>query len=287
MNVVIIGAGKMGSAIAKELATDDVPVTLWNRTPQTLDQLKLQISSASFKTSTDLKECVSTADVIITLLTSGAIVEEVLLSQDLLSLCKKSAIIVDMSTSGVATPHVLNKAIHAAGLRFVDAPVSGSMATIASHQLLVMASGDADAIEEVSPILMKFSKLVVNLGPAGNGQVMKLAVNMVVHTLNVAIAESLKIATLSGISLENAYDILDASVITSPFLKYKRPAFMQSDTPVAMRIDTVLKDMNLIQDLGNQLGITLFATPAIKDAYSEAVAQGLSDRDMARLIDAV
>ena len=116
---------------------------------------------------------------------------------------------------------------------------------------------------------------------------MKLAVNMVVHTLNVAIAESLKIATLSGISLENAYDILDASVITSPFLKYKRPAFMQSDTPVAMRIDTVLKDMNLIQDLGNQLGITLFATPAIKDAYSEAVAQGLSDRDMARLIDAV
>ena len=68
MNVVIIGAGKMGSAIAKELATDDVPVTLWNRTPQKLDQLKLQISSASFKTSTDLKECVSTADVIIALL---------------------------------------------------------------------------------------------------------------------------------------------------------------------------------------------------------------------------
>lgn len=284
-HVLIVGAGKMGSAIAKELAADGVSVTMWNRTAEKLDALKAEISSPSFSTSTDLQGAVSSADVIITLLTSGKIVEDVLLAPGLLESCKKSAIVIDMSTSGVDTPHILNKALSAVGLRFIDAPVSGSMATIASHQLLVMASGEASAIDEVTPLLMKFSKKVANLGPAGNGQVMKLAVNMIVHTLNAAIAESLAIATKGGIAIDSAYDILEESVIASPFLKYKRSAFTNPETAVAMRIDTVVKDMKLIAALGDQLELPLVATPAVLEAYEEAVSQGLADRDMARLLE--
>lgn len=284
-HVLIVGAGKMGSAIAKELAADGVTTTMWNRTAEKLDAIKSEISSPSFSTSTDLTSSVASADIIITLLTSGKIVEEVLLAPGLLDACKKSAIIVDMSTSGVDTPHILNKAITAAGLRFVDAPVSGSMATIASHQLLVMASGEASAIDEVTPVLMKFSKKVANLGAAGNGQVMKLAVNLIVHSLSAAIAESLAIATKGGIAIESAYDILEESVVAAPFLKYKRGAFTNPESPVAMRIDTVVKDMNLIAALGDQLGLPLVATPAVLQAYTEAVTQGLADRDMARLLE--
>jgi len=284
-NVLIVGAGKMGSAIAKELAADGVPTTMWNRTAEKLDALKKEITAPSFSTATDLKTSVSSADIIITFLTSGKTVEEVLLAPGLLEACKKTAIIVVMSTSGVQTPHVLNKAITSAGLRFVDAPVSGSMATIASHQLLVMASGEASAIEAVTPTLMKFSKKVANLGPAGNGQVMKLAVNLIVHTLSAAISESLAIATKGGIDIDAAYDILEESVVAAPFLKYKRAAFTNPDTPVAMRIDTVVKDMNLIAALGDQLGLPLIATPAVLDAYTEALTQGLAASDMARLLE--
>lgn len=284
-NVLIVGAGKMGSAIAKELAQDGVPVTMWNRTVEKLDALRKEIAAPSFSTSSDLKASVASADIIITFLTSGTTVEEVLLAPGLLEACKKSAIIVDMSTSGVQTPHVLNKAITAAGLRFVDAPVSGSMATIASHQLLVMASGEGSAIDAVTPTLMKFSKKVANLGAAGNGQVMKLAVNLIVHSLSAAIAEALAIATKGGIDIDAAYDILEESVVAAPFLKYKRAAFTNPDTPVAMRIDTVVKDMNLIAALGDQLGLPLIATPAVLDAYSEALTQGLAASDMARLLE--
>jgi 3-hydroxyisobutyrate dehydrogenase-like beta-hydroxyacid dehydrogenase len=284
-NVLIVGAGKMGSAIAKELAADGVPTTMWNRTAEKLDALKKEIPAPSFSTATDLKASVPSADIIITFLTSGKTVEEVLLAPGLLEACKKTVIIVDMSTSGVETPHVLNKAITSSGLRFVDAPVSGSMATIASHQLLVMASGEASAIEAVTPILMKFSKKVANLGPAGNGQVMKLAVNLIVHSLSAAIAESLAIATKGGIDIDAAYDILEESVVAAPFLKYKRAAFTNPDTPVAMRIDTVVKDMNLIAALGEQLGLPLIATPAVLEAYSEALTQGLAASDMARLLE--
>ncbi len=275
----------MGGAIARELATAGTEVTVWNRSSEKLEALQKEINLASLKISTNLLEEVASADIIITLLTTGKIVEDILLAPGVLESCKKSAIIVDMSTSGIQTPHILNKAITEAGLQFVDAPVSGSMATIASHQLLVMASGDPKAIEEITPTLMKFSKKVANLGPAGNGQIMKLAVNMIVHTLNAAIAESLAIATTGGISIENAYDILEESVISSAFLKYKRAAFTQSEAPAAMRIDTVVKDLKLILSLGDELGLTLESTPAVLQAYEKADAQGLSEKDMARLIE--
>ncbi len=284
-NVLIVGAGKMGSAIARELVADGVPVTLWNRSAEKLGALEKEFSAPSFTTSTDLMAAISTADIVITLLTSGDVVEEILLAPGVLASCKPSAIIVDMSTSGVDTPITLNKAITDAGLRFVDAPVSGSMATIASHQLLVMASGEASAIEEVTPLLMKFSKKVANLGAAGNGQVMKLAVNLIVHSLNAAVAESLAIATGGGIEIEDAYDILEESVIAAPYVKYKRQAFIDPEAPVAMRIDTVLKDMNLIAALGDRLGLPLISTPAVQEAYAQAVAQGLSAKDMARLLE--
>jgi 3-hydroxyisobutyrate dehydrogenase-like beta-hydroxyacid dehydrogenase len=283
--VLIVGAGKMGSAIARELAADGVDVTIWNRSEEKLEILRNEISSPSFSTATNLRSCISSADIIITLLTSGDIVEEVLLFPGILEACKKSAIIIDMSTSGVQTPHVLNRAISDAGLRFIDAPVSGSMATIAAHQLLVMASGDATVVDEVTPLLMKFSKKVSHLGPAGNGQIMKLAVNLIVHSFNAAIAESLAIAVAGGISIESAYDILEESVVAAPFLKYKRGAFTNPDAPVAMRIDTVVKDMNLITSLGQNLGLPLVAAPAVLEAYAMAVAQGLAERDMARLIE--
>jgi len=283
--VLVIGAGKMGSAIAKELASQSVAITLFNRSASKLDEIKKEIDSSTFSTSVNLLESIADADVIITLLTSGVIVEEVLLAPGILQACKPSAIIVDMSTSGVQTAITLDSAITSAGLRFVDAPVSGSMATIASHQLLVMASGDSGAIKEITPTLMKFSKKVADLGPAGNGQVMKLAVNLIVHTLNAAISESLAIATTAGISIDGAYDILEESVVAAPYLKYKRAAFTTPNTPVAMRIDTVLKDMNLISGLAQELGVKLVATPAVQQAYADAVAQGLSERDMASLFE--
>ena len=114
---------------------------------------------------------------------------------------------------------------------------------------------------------------------------MKLAVNLIVHSLNAAVAESLAIATGGGIEIEDAYDILEESVIAAPYVKYKRQAFIDPEAPVAMRIDTVLKDMNLIAALGDRLGLPLISTPAVQEAYAQAVAQGLSAKDMAKLLE--
>ena len=282
--VAILGTGKMGGAMARELATAGHDVLLWNRTRASADELATQISKPNVTVVETVKEALVQTDVALTLFTDGLITQKVLLSDpEILKSVNKKLVIVDMGTSGVESAKALELAITAAGLRFVDAPVSGSMATIASHQLLVMASGVEADVLEITPVLMSFSKKVAYLGHAGAGQAMKLSVKLVVHSLNAAVSEALALAKASGIDASSAYDVFEESVIAAPFVKYKRAAFLDSQTPVAMRIDTVVKDLSLIRGLGSTTGVPLTAAWAVEELYRQACVAGLEAQDMAAL----
>jgi len=188
-----------------------------------------------------------------------------------------------MGTSGVESAKALASALASKKIAFIDAPVSGSVVTIAAHQLLVMASGDKAVIEQATPVFSVFAKKTAYLGQAGAGQAMKLAVNLIVHTLNAAVSEGLALATASGIDAAAAYDVLEDSVVAAPFVKYKRAAFLDPELPVAMRIDTVLKDLNLILGLGHTTGVQLTATEGVAELFALAQAAGYESKDMSAL----
>ena len=135
------------------------------------------------------------ADVVLSVLASGAATEAVLLDPATLAGLRPGAVVCDLATSGIETAELLAERLSAAGVRFVDAPVSGSVPTVVSGPLLVMASGDEGAVAALEPVLTSFAKRVVRVGPAGAGQAMKLAVNLVVHGLNAAVSEALVLAT--------------------------------------------------------------------------------------------
>lgn len=284
-NVAILGVGKMGSAMARELVASGHSVRLWNRTKQQADQIASDISNPLVTVASDVIGAVVNSEIVISIFTDGKATQQVLISDPtLLQSAKPNTIFVDMGTSGVESAKLLSAKITTAGLQFVDAPVSGSVTTIASHQLLVMASGPEDAIDRIRPVLSAFAKKVANLGAAGNGQAMKLAVNLVVHSLNAAVAEGLALATASGIDPVTAYDIFDESVIAAPFVKYKRSAFLDAGTPVAMSMDTVVKDLVLIHNLGLATGVRLEAAWAVEELYRKACAGGFESQDMASLV---
>ena len=274
----------MGSAMARELVKAEIRVALWNRTKASADAVVDSIESNLVTSVSTVTEALQDADIAICTFTDGKVTQSVLLSDPaLLEKAPSRLIVVDMGTSGVETAKTLSSAISAAGLRFVDAPVSGSTATIAAHQLLVMASGSVDGIEVIRPILEIFAKKVAYLGEAGAGQAMKLAVNLIVHSLNAAVGEALALTTKFGIAPEEAYDVLEESVVAAPFIKYKRSAFLDASTPVAMRIDTVVKDMGLIRNFGMSSGVSLTAAWAVEDLYRHACAAGFEAQDMASL----
>ena len=283
-SIAILGVGKMGSAMAKELALAGFHVTLWNRSQDVADTLAAGIGLPTVTVAPTPKAALAQADFALCLFTNGIVTQSVLLEDPtVLEGVKSGLIIVDMGTSGVESAKILASALGAKKISFIDAPVSGSVATIAAHQLLVMASGDKAVIDKATPIFSVFAKKTAYLGEAGAGQAMKLAVNLIVHTLNAAVSEGLALATASGIEASAAYDVLEESVVAAPFVKYKRPAFLDPDIPVAMRIDTVLKDLGLILDLGHSLGLPLTATSGVNELFAHAQQAGYESRDMAAL----
>lgn len=278
----------MGSAMARELANAGAEVALWNRTKSSADELAGSINSPLVHSVSRLTDALRETDIAICTFSDGKVTQAVLLSDpEVLESAERRLVIVDMGTSGVDSAKVLDRAISSAGLRFVDAPVSGSVSTISAHQLLVMASGSLNAIEEIRPMLATFSKKVIYLGDAGAGQAMKLAVNLVVHSLNAAVSEALALATSAGINPSQAYDVFEESVIAAPFVKYKRSAFLDSAAPVAMRIDTVVKDLGLIQGLAIHNALQLLATSGVEKLYRNAASAGFQAADMAALFQHV
>ena len=283
-SVAILGVGKMGSAMAKELATAGFQVTLWNRNQSVAEKLASEINLPAVTVSSTPKAALENVDIVLCLFTNGTVTQSVLLDDsNVLEGVRSNLIIVDMGTSGVESAKALARALASKKIAFIDAPVSGSVATIAAHQLLVMASGDEAVIQKATPIFSVFAKKTAYLGQAGAGQAMKLAVNLIVHTLNAAVSEGLALATASGIEAGAAYDVFDESVVAAPFVKYKRAAFLDPELPVAMRIDTVLKDLNLILGLGQSTGVQLTAAEGVAELFAQAQAAGYESQDMSAL----
>jgi len=283
-SVAILGVGKMGSAMAKELATAGFQVTLWNRNQSVADKLASEINLPTVTVSATPKAALENVDIALCLFTNGMVTQSVLLDDtQVLEGVKSNLIIVDMGTSGVESAKALASTLASKKIAFIDAPVSGSVVTIAAHQLLVMASGDEAVIQQAIPVFSVFAKKTAYLGQAGAGQAMKLAVNLIVHTLNAAVSEGLALATASGIDAAAAYDVFDESVVAAPFVKYKRAAFLDPELPVAMRIDTVLKDLDLILSLGQSTGVPLMAAEGVADLFAQAQAAGYESKDMSAL----
>jgi 3-hydroxyisobutyrate dehydrogenase-like beta-hydroxyacid dehydrogenase len=282
-DVTILGIGRMGGAISRRLAAAGHHVTVWNRSRAAAEALVGEIGGPLLRVAEVSADAVSGAQFVICALADGDATRTVLLDGTVLSALRPDAVVCDMGTSGVQAAEALEAALRRSGRAFVDAPVSGGVATADAGQLLVMASGDPAAVDALRPVLAAFSRRVAYLGPAGAGQVMKLAVNLVVHDLNAAMSEALVLADRAGIDTSDAYDVFQASVVASPFVNYKREAFLNALSPVAMRLDLVRKDLQLITALARDLGVSLPATQAVAEQVAAACAGGFGSQDMAAL----
>jgi 3-hydroxyisobutyrate dehydrogenase/2-hydroxy-3-oxopropionate reductase len=129
------------------------------------------------------------------------------------------------------------------------------------------------------------TKAHVLLGASGAGAAMKLAVNAMIAATNESLAETLALAEQFGIEREQAYDVVAGGVLASPFVLYKRGAFLHPDTePVAFTTALMLKDVRLAQDLAARLGVRLPAATAAAGVLEVAVRGGLADADFASVI---
>ena len=282
-DVAILGTGRMGSAMARRVAAAGHRVRVWNRTLSSAQALVDSQTHGELVLATTPSEAVTDADVVLTMLTDGDVTMSLLLSKAVLSALPTHCLVIDLGTSGVAAATSLGRRLAQAGHRFVDAPVSGSVPAVSAGTLLVMASGRPDDVIAARGVLESFAAEVLRVGDVGAGQAMKLAVNLVVHDLNAALAEALVLAERSGVTRTEAYDVLERSVVGAPFVRYKRPAFLDPQTPAAMSLELVAKDLRLITEQGRTTGAALPVTEQTLQRVQGAVDAGWGPRDMADL----
>ena len=280
--VALLGAGRMGSAMVGRLLGGGHHVRVWNRSREPVDALLAAHPGRDLLAARTPEEAVVGTVLVISMLADAAATESVITDQ-VLAAMPPGAVLCDMATSGVATAERLAARVAAHERGYVDAPVSGSVASVDSGELLVMASGDEALVRQIAPVLASFAAEVLRVGPVGAGQAMKLAVNLVVHHLNAAVSDALLLAEAAGIAPETAYDVLERSAVAAPFVRYKRAAFLDHDAPTAMSLALVAKDLSLVRDYARELGLAHEVTDAVLAQVRHAVDAGWGDRDMARL----
>jgi 3-hydroxyisobutyrate dehydrogenase len=280
VTVGFAGIGRMGSAMARNILRAGFPLVIWNRTTERCIPLVEEGAEVAAEPAS-----LAGADVIVTMLTDGWAAHSVLVESGLLEKLRPGSVVLEMSTIGPAAVTALATDARRHDVYLLDAPVSGSVSVAEAAQLFAMVGGDESAYERVKPVLDAMTKGHVLLGPSGAGAAMKLAVNAMIAVTNESIAETLVLAERFGIERERAYDLLAGGVLASPFLLYKRGAFLSPDTePVAFTTALMRKDASLAEDLAAGLGVRLPTLTAAIAVLEEAIRHGLGDADMASVI---
>ena len=280
--VGIVGTGRMGSAIARAVRRVGHELVIWNRTPAAADALAGELGGRSVARPADVA---AASDVTISMLADGAAVDAVYDGPDgLVAGARPGSVLVDSSTVPPAVLRRHEAAIQERGAGVLDAPVSGSVALAESGDLTLMVGGALADLDRARPVLEAFGSTIFHLGPLGSGAAMKLAVNTVIFGLNQALAEGLVLAECAGIARDRAYDVMAASAVGAPFVGYKRRAFLDpAGTAVAFAADLAAKDLRLIAELAETVGLALPQATADLAVIEAMIASGDGDRDFSEV----
>lgn len=258
------------------------PVTVWNR-----DAAKARaVAEAHGATVADTPAAAAGAvDVAISSLADDAAVDVVYLGADgVVSGIGPGTVAVETSTVDPDTQLRVGAAVDATGASFLDAPVSGSVSTVEAGALTIMVGGDPEPMEAARPVLEALAATIVRCGGRGTGAATKLAVNGLVHGLNVALSEAVVLAERAGVDRSTAYEVFASGAGGAPFVHYKRDAYEHpDDTPVAFSLDLVAKDLELITALGERVGAPMRQAATGLDIVRDAIAEGLGERDLSAI----
>jgi 3-hydroxyisobutyrate dehydrogenase-like beta-hydroxyacid dehydrogenase len=282
--VAFLGLGRMGSRIARNIAQAGFPIVLFNRTPSAASELAAEVGGTVAATAA---EAAAAATVTLSSLADDAAVRAVYEGPDgLIAGLRPGSVVVDMSTIDPVTVADIAAQVAATGASFVDAPVSGSTASVETKVLLIMAGGSEADVEHVRPILEATSSSIVRVGDVGAGAAIKLAVNAIIFGLDISVAEALVLAERAGIDRTVAYDVIAGSAVGAPMVQYRRAQFEQpGELPASFTIELAIKDLRLILELAERSGAPMPQTERNLEVMSDAVAHGRGDEDIAAVAE--
>jgi 3-hydroxyisobutyrate dehydrogenase-like beta-hydroxyacid dehydrogenase len=282
--VAVLGAGNMAGAMVGTLRRAGFDVTVWNRTRERATAVA---DAHGATTAASAAEAVAAADVVLSSLADDEAVLATYLGDDgAAAAVGPDHVVLEMSTVAPATSLRVGEAVAVNGAAFLDAPVSGSVPTVEKGELTIMVGGDPAALERARPVLDALASKVFHVGALGAGATVKLAVNALVHAIDVGLSEALVLAEKAGVDRSAAYDVFAAGAAAAPFVLYKRPAFEDPDhAQLTFTLDLMAKDLDLILALARAVGAPMAQGERNRELVERALAEGFSGRDMSSIAE--
>jgi 3-hydroxyisobutyrate dehydrogenase-like beta-hydroxyacid dehydrogenase len=275
-----IGLGLMGRPMSLNLLKAGHSVTVWNRTASRASE----VVAAGATLAKTPREVAAASEILFTIVSDPPALEEILWGHEgkedgALGGLKSGSIYVDSSTISPVLARRIAAACMERSVRFLDAPVTGGDWGAREGNLVFMIGGDAETLRAAEPVIGVMGKKWFHLGPNGAGQTIKLAMNGILALQVGAMAEALAVVSKAGLAEQQLIEVMQASMARSGVLDVKAPLMVKGDYKPSFPLRLMHKDLGLLLDLGNQLGVALPATAAAREVYSYVKGEATQDLD--------
>jgi len=265
----------MGMHMARNLHKAGLLAGVYNRTAAKATALAAELKVEAFPTLAGLGAAV---DAVVSCVSADADVLEV--AGALAPALKRGALVTDCSTIGADTARKAAELLAAAGVGFLDCPVSGGVEGARDATLAIMAGGEQGAFERAQPIFKAMGRAVTLFGPVGMGQAAKATNQIMCAGIIEAVAEAMAFASAQGLPLEQLIDTLGKGAGSSWYFVHRAPNMMRGSYPAGFRVRLHAKDLGICHDMAARFGVALPVVERMLREYAELTARGFGDEDI-------
>jgi 3-hydroxyisobutyrate dehydrogenase len=279
-----IGLGIMGRGMSRNLIKAGYSLRVWNRTAARMDELSAEGALATAGPA----DLASQTEIILLCVSDTPDVEALILGPNgVLQGAAPGSLVIDMSTISPQATREIAARLAEKGVGMLDAPVSGGSEGAARGTLTIMVGGAETEFKRALPVLQAMGKTITHMGDHGAGQMTKLVNQTLVVGHALAMSEALLLAQAGGLDLQKTIEALGAGAAGSWMWSNRGPQVIRRDWRPGFTIDLQQKDVRLVMQAGDQLGVPLLATGLVFNLYRSLQAGGLGGEGNHALIKAL
>lgn len=281
MKLGFIGLGVMGRPMALHLLEAGHELSVYARRAEAAQPL---VEAGAQRLATPA-QVAAASEVVFTMVTTGADVEQVALGEDgIIHGAQPGTVLVDMGTIPPGTARRIAAKLSERGIEMIDAPVSGGEAGAIEATLAIMAGGKREVLARVRPLLEKLGKTIVHVGPSGAGQVAKACNQMIMVSCIEAVAEAMLLAEKAGVDPERVRRALAGGSAASRVLEVFGARMTARDFRAGVEARLHHKDFAILLDEAVRLGAPLPIAAQVGQQLNALMAQGWGREDTSCLL---
>jgi len=280
--IAFLGLGVMGYPMAGHLVAAGHDVTVYNRTSAKAEAWVAQHGGKSALTP---KAAAKDADFVFACVGNDDDLRGVCIGEDgAFSSMSAGAIFVDHTTVSAAVTRELYSAAKAAGVSFVDAPISGGQAGAENGQLSVMCGGDQAAYDQAEAVIAAYSKMCRRIGDSGAGQMTKMCNQIAIAGVVQGLSEALHFAQKAGLDCEAVVEVISQGAAGSWQMSNRYKTMLDDHFDHGFAVDWMRKDLGICLDAADDCGASLPLTALVDQFYKDVQKLGGGRWDTSALL---